>query len=119
MGLLKFLFGGGNIGLICESICEHHKKHNSFKKVLNIYLDDFSTRAFDPKKSFKIKYALKLIEDGTIHNYRNLAIIALVVDASPPNHLFPEVNSQFGNEIKERLLRGGIDLNSVIGVPTS
>lgn len=116
MGLLSFLFGGGNVGQIAQSLAYHHNRLGSFDEVLKVYLSDFKSRPTDSRKFQKAKYAALLIEDGdVIRNYRDLAILALVVDAAPSNHYMPEVKETFGAELEKRLQKHGLSKELVTG----
>lgn len=115
MGLLSFLFGGGNVGQIAQSLAYHHNRLGSFDEVLKVYLSDFRSRPTDSRKFQKAKYAALLIEDGdVIRNYRDLAILALVVDAAPSNYM-PEVKETFGAELEKRLQKHGLSKELVTG----
>jgi hypothetical protein len=108
MGLLSFLFGGGNVGQIAQSIAYHHNRLGSFDEVLQIYLSDFKSRPIDSRKFEKARYAALIIEEDIIRNYRDLAALALAVDAAPASHYFPEVKENFGKELESRLEKCGL-----------
>lgn len=52
---------------------------------------------------------------GDNRNYRDLAILALVVDAAPSNHYMPEVKETFGAELEKRLQKHGFSKVLVTG----
>ena len=116
MGFLSYLFGGGNVGEIAQSIAYHHNRLGSFEEVIKIYLSDFKSRSVDSRKYDKARFAVAAIEDGNIiKNYRDLALLALVVDASPPSHYITEVKENFGKELEIRLQKHGLSNELVSG----
>ena len=116
MGLLSFVFGGGTVGQIAQSLAYHHNRLGSYDQVLQVYLSDFKSRPTDSKKYEKARYAALLIEEGdVIRNYRDLAVLALVVDASPPSHYMPEVTQNFGKELETRLSKHGLTEGLISG----
>ena len=115
MGILSFIFGGGNIGLIAKSIAGHHKRLGDFNEVLKIYESDFRSRPVGSRKYDKAKYALGLIEKREIKNYRDLAVLALVVDAAPSNQYFHEVARDFSSKLTKYLTDHGVDNAHITG----
>tara|TARA_R110002050_G_C8961761_1_gene514416 strand:+ start:8631 stop:9041 length:411 start_codon:yes stop_codon:yes gene_type:complete len=116
MGLFSFLFNGGNVGQIVQSLAYHHNRLGSFEEVIQVYLSDFKSRSIDSSKYEKARFAVAAIEDGNIiKNYRNLAVLALVVDAAPPSHYFAEVLENFGEELETRLQKHGLSQELVSG----
>lgn len=116
MGFLTYLFGGGNVGVIAQSIAYYHNLLGSFEEVIQIYLSDFKSRSVDSRKYDKARFAVAAIEDGNIiKHYRDLAILALVVDAAPPSHYFREVKDTFGKELETKLLKHGLRNELVSG----
>jgi hypothetical protein len=88
----------------------------SFEEVIQVYLSDFKSRSIDSGKYEKARFAVAAIEDGNIiKNYRNLAVLALVVDAAPPSHYFAEVLENFGEELETRLQKHGLSQELVSG----
>ena len=88
----------------------------SSSTVIQIYLSDFKSRSVDSEKYDKARFAVAAIEDGSIiKNYRDLAILVLVVDAAPPSHYLSEVKENFGKELETRLQKHGLSNELVSG----
>ena len=116
MGLLSYLLGGGNVAKISQSVAYHHNRLGSFEEVLQVYLSDFKSRPIDSRKFEKARYAVLLIEEeNIIRNYRDLAALALAVDAAPASHHLPEVKENFGKELESRLEKHGLAKELVSG----
>ena len=118
MGIFSFIFGGGNIGLIADSIAKHHKTLRNPREVFNIYYKDFSNVLRHPighPRSWKCTEAKIMLEDGEIRNYRDLAILALFVDAAPLNNSYPMVYENFAKSITKKLRIHGIDDELIVG----
>lgn len=116
MGFLSYLFGGGNVGLVVQSIAYHHNRLGSFEEVIQVYLSDFKSRSVDSKRYYKARFAVTAIQDGNIiKNYRDLAVLALVVDAAPPSHYLVEVGENLGKELEIRLKKHGLSNELVSG----
>lgn len=116
MGFFSSLFNGGNVGQIAQSLAYHHNRLGSFEEVIKVYLSDFKSRSIDSKNYEKARFAVAAIErGGIINNYRDLAVLALVVDAAPPSHYFAEVLEDFGEELVTRLQKHGLSKELVSG----
>lgn len=115
MGILSFIFGGGNIGVIAKSLAGHHKRLGNYNDVLKIYETDFRSRPVGSARYQKAQYALELIDGREIKNYRDLAVLSLVVDAAPMNQSFHEVSRDFSPKLTKYLLDHGIDIDHVSG----
>jgi hypothetical protein len=115
MGLLSYVLGGGNIGLIAKSITNHHNRLGDFKSVLAFYRSDFSSRSPDSRRFNKAKKAAELIDSNAISNYRDLAALALFVDAAPMNQGFYDVKAQFQGDLTKHFRKHGLDENLING----
>ncbi|HEY8037710.1 MAG TPA: hypothetical protein VIF37_19195 [Methylobacter sp.] len=115
MGLVSFLFGGGNAGLIAKSIATHHHRLGKFNDVLNIYYRDFKSRSNGSKNYAKAQEAIEMIDNRHIRNYRDLAVLALMVDAAPSFYQFHEIEQDFSGKLIKSLTKNGIDMNHIAG----
>ena len=56
-----------------------------------------------------------MLEDGDIRNYRDLAILALFVDAAPLNNSYFMVYENFADSITKKLRNHGIEDELIVG----
>lgn len=116
MGLISWLLGGGNIGLIAQSLAEHHKRFQDFNTVLSVvYKADFASRSQSSGSYSKAQQAVQMIERGEIKNYRDLAILALLVDAAPKGQTFRDVAAEFSDDLTKYLAQNGLDARHISG----
>jgi hypothetical protein len=115
MGILSWLFGGGNAGLIAKSIAKHHRTMESFDAVTGIYLLDFGNRSPGSRNYDKAIKAVEMIVNEEIKNYRDLAILALYVDAAPQSYNFYDVQGMFAEDVSKYLSQHGIDSRHISG----
>jgi hypothetical protein len=115
MGLLLFLFGGGNAGLIAKSIAMHHRRLGNFNDVLAFYYLDFDSRPVGSRNYARARFAAETIKLGTIINYRDIAALALFVDAAPDNYSFQDLHQDFSKKIAKYLIEHGLDMTNIAG----
>lgn len=115
MGLFSWLTDGGNIGLTAKSIAMHHERLGAFADVLAIYLNDFCSRQPGSRHYEKARLAVHMIQAGRIRNYRDLAILSLMVDAAPKNFFFDDVAEYFSDKIVKHLAGRGVSMDFITG----
>jgi hypothetical protein len=116
MGIFSYIFGGGNIGLIVDSITKHHERLGDPRQVFQIYYNDYSDidRSTGPKR-WKCAEARVMMQDGEIKNYTDLAILALFVDAAPENNSYWMVYQNLADSITKKFRNKGINENLISG----
>ena len=115
MGFFSFLFRGGNVGVIAKTLSAQYKQYPNFNSLLLFYSLDFKNRKRDLNRSIKAEIAIDRIKSGEIKNYTELAALALQVDAAPNSHSYEYVLNGFKAELMKRLLKDGVDADSVFG----
>ena len=60
-------------------------------------------------------HCLRIFDVSEIKNYTELAALALQVDAAPNSHSYEYVLNGFKAELMKRLLKDGVDADSVFG----
>ncbi len=108
MGILSYIFGGGNIGVIAKSISKHHEELKDFNAVCEFYRYDFAFRTSSHRKYEKSQEAIKMLDNEEICNYCDLAALVLWVDAAPNNYFYYHLKQDLSNKITKQLARYGL-----------